>query len=77
MSWYEKHIKSGFLFKSTDLYIIHEFTPARLVPVNSIVMIVGLEPIAGNVSYLIGEQIHTMDATSFLTMFAPIETSGI
>jgi hypothetical protein len=75
MSWYHKHIRAGQLFRSTNIYYkTSNFEP---VPLNAIVMIIGLETIAGNVSYLLGEQVDTMDATSFLTMFAPIETSGI
>lgn len=72
MNWYEKHIKAGQLFKSTNIYYrTSDLTPVRL---NTIVLVVDLETIAGNVSYLLGEQIHTMDATSFLNLFARIDT---
>ena len=71
MNWYERHIKAGQLFKSTNIYYrTSDLTPVRL---NTIVLVVDLETIAGNVSYLLGEQIHTMDATSFLNMFERIE----
>ena len=71
MPWFEKHIKAGQLFRSTNIYYRdYDFDP---VPLNTIVMIIDLENIAGNVSYLLGEQIHTMDATSFLNMFVRIE----
>ena len=71
MNWYERHIKAGQLFKSTNVY----YRPSDLTPVrlNTIVLVIDLETIAGNVSYLLGEQIHTMDATSFLNMFERIE----
>lgn len=72
MIWWEKHIKAGQLFKSTNIYYrTHDFEP---VPLNTIALIIDLETIAGNVSYLLGEQIHTMDATSFLNIFARIDT---
>ena len=72
MSWYHKHIRAGQLFRSTNIYYRdYNFEP---VPLNAIVMIIGLETIAGNVSFLLGEHIDKMDATSFLTMFAPIKT---
>jgi len=68
MSWY--HIRAGQLFRSTNIYYkTSNFEP---VPLNTIVMIIDLETIAGNVSYLLGEQVDTMDATSFLTMFERI-----
>ena len=71
MNWYERHIKAGQLFKSTNIYYkTSDLTPVRL---NTIVLVVDLETIAGNVSYLLGEQIHTMDATSFLNIFARID----
>ena len=67
MNWYERHIKAGQLFKSTNIYYrTSDLTP---VPLNTIALV-----IAGNVSYLLGEQIYTMDATSFLNMFARIDT---
>lgn len=72
MNWYEKHIKAGQLFRTTNIYYRdYNFEP---VPLNTIVMVIDLENIAGNVSYLLGEQIHTMDATSFLNIFARIDT---
>ena len=75
MNWYEKHIKAGQLFRSTNIYLRDyngfNFDP---VPLNTIVMVIDLENIAGNVSYLLGEQIHTMDATSFLNIFARVDT---
>lgn len=72
MPWYEKHIKAGQLFRSTNIYYRdYNFEP---VPLNTIAMVIDLETIAGNVSYLLEEQIHTMDATSFLNMFERIET---
>ena len=72
MSWYHKHIRAGQLFRSTNIYYkTSNFEP---VPLNAIVMIIDLETIAGNVSFLLGEHIDKMDATSFLTMFAPIKT---
>ena len=72
MNWYEKHIKAGQLFRSTNIYYRdYDFEP---VPLNTIVMVIDLENIPGNVSYLLGEQIHTMDATSFLNMFARVDT---
>ena len=71
MNWYEKHIKAGQLFRSTNIYYRdYDFEP---VPLNTIVMVIDLENIAGNVSYLLGEHIYTMDATSFLNMFVRIE----
>ena len=71
MSWYQKHIKAGQLFRSTNIYYRdYDFEP---VPLNTIVMIIDLENIAGNVSYLLGEHICKMDATSFLNMFVRIE----
>ena len=70
MSWYQKHIRAGQLFRSTNIYYkTSNFEP---VPLNTIVMIIDLETIAGNVSYLLGEQINAMDASSFLTMFERI-----
>jgi hypothetical protein len=70
MSWYHKHIRAGQLFRSTNIYYrVDNFEP---VPLNAIVMIIGLNNISGNVSYLLGEQVDTMDATSFLTMFQRI-----
>lgn len=72
MNWYEKHIKAGQIFKSTNIYYRNDnFEP---VPLNTIAMVIDLETIAGNVSYLLEEQIYTMDATSFLNMFERIET---
>jgi len=72
MNWYERHIKAGQLFKSTNIYYRdYNFDP---VPLNTIVLVIDLETVAGNVSYLLGEQICTMDATSFLDMFARIDT---
>ena len=72
MNWYERHIKAGQLFKSTNIYYkTSDLTPVRL---NTIVLVIDLETIAGNVSYLLGEQIYTMDATSFLNIFARIDT---
>ena len=71
MNWYEKHIKAGQLFRSTNIYYRdYNFDP---VPLNTIVMVIDLENIAGNVSYLKGEHICKMDATSFLNMFVRIE----
>jgi len=71
MNWYEKHIKAGQLFSSTNIYYRdYDFEP---VPLNTIVMVIDLENIAGNVSYLLGEHICKMDATSFLNMFVRIE----
>jgi hypothetical protein len=72
MSWYHKHIRAGQLFRSTNIYC--KTSNLEPVPLNAIVMIIGLETIAGNVSYLLGEQINTMDATSFLTMFVKVDT---
>jgi hypothetical protein len=70
MSWYHKHIRAGQLFRSTNIYYkTSNFEP---VPLNAIVMIIDLETIAGNVSFLLGEHIDKMDATSFLTMFERI-----
>ena len=72
MAWFEKHIKPGNLFRSTNIqYRDYDFEP---VPLNTIVMIIDLETIAGNVSYLLGERICKMDATSFLDMFARVDT---
>ena len=72
MNWYEKHIKAGQLFRSTNIYYRdYDFDP---VPLNTIVMVIDLENIAGNVSYLLGEHICKMDATSFLDMFARVDT---
>jgi len=72
MNWYEKYIKAGQIFKSTNRYFRNDnFEP---VPLNTIAMVIDLETIAGNVSYLLEEQIYTMDATSFLNMFERIET---
>jgi hypothetical protein len=70
MSWYHKHIRAGQLFRSTNIY--YRVDNLEPVPLNAIVMIIGLETIAGNVSYLLGEHIDKMDATSFLTMFERI-----
>jgi hypothetical protein len=70
MSWYQKHIRAGQLFRSTNIY--YKTSNLEPVPLNTIVMIIDLETIAGNVSYLLGEQINTMDASSFLTMFERI-----
>jgi len=70
MSWYHKHIRAGQLFRSTNIY--YRVDNFELVPLNAIVMIIGLETIPGNVSYLLGEHIDKMDATSFLTMFERI-----
>jgi hypothetical protein len=70
MSWYHKHIRAGQLFRSTNIY--YRVDNFELVPLNTIVMIIDLETIAGNVSYLLGEQINAMDASSFLTMFERI-----
>ena len=72
MNWYERHIKAGQLFKSTNIYYRdYNFDP---VPLNTIVMVIDLENIAGNVSYLLGEHICKMDATSFLDMFTRVDT---
>lgn len=72
MNWYEKHIKAGQLFRSTNIYYrTSDLTPVRL---NTIVLVVDLETIAGNVSYLLEEKIYKMDATSFLDIFARIDT---
>ena len=70
MSWYQKHIRAGQLFRSTNIY--YKTSNLEPVPLNTIVMIIDLETIAGNVSYLLGEQINAMDASSFLTMFERI-----
>ena len=71
MSWYQKHVRAGDLFRSTNIYYRdYNFDP---VPLNTIVMVIDLENIAGNVSYLLGEHICKMDATSFLNMFVRIE----
>ena len=74
MNRYEKHIKAGQLFKSTNIYYRDYNFNFDPVPLNTIVLVVDLETIAGNVFYLLGEQIHTMDATSFLDIFARINT---
>jgi hypothetical protein len=78
MSWYHKHIRAGQLFRLTNIhyrdYIYYRDYNFEPVPLNAIVMIIDLETIAGNVSFLLGEHIDKMDATSFLTMFAPIKT---
>lgn len=72
MSWYQKHVRAGELFRSTNIYYRdYNFDP---VPLNTIALVVDLETIAGNVSYLLGDQIHTMDATSFLNIFARVDT---
>lgn len=71
MSWYQKHVRAGDLFRSTNIYYRdYNFDP---VPLNTIVMVIDLENIAGNVSYLLGEHMCKMDATSFLNMFVRIE----
>lgn len=71
MNWWEKHIKAGQIFKSTNIYYrTADLTP---VPLNTIAMVIDLENIAGNVSYLLEERIHIMDAESFLNMFERIE----
>ena len=70
MSWYQKHIRAGQLFRSTNIY--YKTSNLEPVPLNTIVMIIDLETIAGNVSFLLGEHIDKMDATSFLTMFERI-----
>ena len=72
MSWYQKHVRAGDLFRSTNIYYRdYDFEP---VPLNTIVMVIDLENIAGNVSYLLGEHICKMDATSFLDMFVRVDT---
>jgi hypothetical protein len=67
-----KNIKAGQLFRSTNIYYRdYDFEP---VPLNTIVMVIDLENIAGNVSYLLGEHMCKMDATSFLDMFVRVDT---
>ena len=74
MNWYEKHIKAGQLFKSTNIYYRDYNFNFDPVPLNTIVMVIDLETIAGNVFYLMEEKIYKMDATSFLDIFARINT---
>ncbi len=70
MSWYQKHIRAGQLFRSTNIY--YKTSNLEPVPLNTIVMIIDLETIAGNVSYLIEDKKYRMDASSFLGFFERI-----
>jgi len=71
MNWRTANIKPGELFKVNITYYTTDFT---LVKPGTVAMIIDLETIAGNVSYLIEDKKYRMDASSFLIMFERIAT---
>ena len=66
MSWRTANIKPGELFKAIRTFYTTDFT---LVKPGTVAMIIDLETIAGNVSYLIEDKKYRMDASSFLGFF--------
>ena len=70
MSWRTANIKPGELYKAiSTFYQVEDFTPIRI---GSIALIIDLDDIAGNVSYLIEDKKYRMDASSFLGFFERI-----
>ena len=47
--------------------------PGTLVEPGAAALVVEVEPVAGNVTYAICEEMGRIDATSFLQMFARVE----
>jgi hypothetical protein len=75
--WWEEHVQPGMLFVSkVHLYAgsaKNTGAPGSLVEPGATALVVEVEPVAGNVTYAICEELGRIDTTSFLSMFARVE----